>query len=565
MLQRRVEEILPIGLEEFKKQAASPEPRQNFEIRNFKIDSNATSLVIHLDSLPGYIPTLYEHLFKQKKCHRMVIVVHDLTGFNQMLKEPALAGFFSHLAVRIAHIPNAAMLTQEVYDQLISIGARDNLEPTRILRTSLNDPEFKKIGDRLEGYHKAALLRNHNVVSDFLSRAASRSAIFLNLLENVPSFCTTPDIRGLQNLFQNKPVVVLGAGPSFNHYKELIERYRDRFVLIAADTLAKYFSQTAIAPDFFCSIERVEEVQFLFEKDHDYRKSVLLSSVKVSNEVIANYQGPKAFVMASSAFNPFFNFKRVVVEHGHSCMGLALRLANILGANPVYLIGMDLSWSADGRSHFHGSPYEKSKEFEDFKNQDEKWKSESILVPGNKGNLVETSSFWAFFKSEFEQIISQSRSQFYNLSENGAKIEKAQVLSQNEFVEHCESFDSIGNVHSIIEGALDYDRSAEAQQDLQSFRGHLELFEKDLIRLEVNKERVVESIEGLMQHSKFAEAIWCNIFGSAVQCYHSSQGALRDEAFQDIWSSAVRMKNEAPGFIEAAKAFGAQAKAEELY
>ena len=110
-----------------------------------------------------------------------------------------------------------------------------------------------------------------------------------------------------------------------------------------------------------------------------------------------------------------------------SAANMAYELAYYLGFKDIVLIGQDLAYGKDGKSHADGHPY-----MENYKESD-------LYVPAYGGDgMVRTSKVWNMFRNFFEKDIAQTKTKgvtTYNATEGGARIEGAIEIPFREVVE----------------------------------------------------------------------------------------------------------------------------------
>jgi hypothetical protein len=99
---------------------------------------------------------------------------------------------------------------------------------------------------------------------------------------------------------------------------------------------------------------------------------------------------------------------------------MAIFSAMALGANPIIMVGMDLSYSK-GKSHSFDSAFFHSIDHEKL-----------VSTKGNKGFLVSASPQFISDKLLIEKIVDQSPARFINTSINGAYVAGTEVKRLTE-------------------------------------------------------------------------------------------------------------------------------------
>ncbi|VEJ52506.1 motility accessory factor [Campylobacter insulaenigrae] len=119
------------------------------------------------------------------------------------------------------------------------------------------------------------------------------------------------------------------------------------------------------------------------------------------------------------------------IQGGMSVAHLNYELALLLGHENIILIGQDLAYSKEGKSHtedFLHSDYH----INDYERDKDKFK-----IPAYGGNdFVQSSQVWVLFKQVFENLFyKQTQVKIYNATEGGARIEGT---IEKPFKELCE-------------------------------------------------------------------------------------------------------------------------------
>jgi hypothetical protein len=150
-------------------------------------------------------------------------------------------------------------------------------------------------------------------------------------------------LRDLEGLFKDKPLVIVGNGPSLN--KVPLEKIK--FPCIGMNKINLIFKRTKWRPWCIISINGL-----VVNQNKEYFNT---TDLKLFLPVKSRYLGIK------KRENIFFTYEtknETFVANisdglgaGHTVTYSALQLAYYLGANPVYLIGVDHSFSYDGKAN----------------------------------------------------------------------------------------------------------------------------------------------------------------------------------------------------------------------
>jgi len=206
-----------------------------------------------------------------------------------------------------------------------------------------------------------------NEVSAFLSRTDINIATLKrfdrlwtkNSFKNASCLFGFPGIEKLQDLLKGIPVAVICAGPSLDRDLGALKSITDNLLLFAVDTALKPLLKRGITPDFVVTVDP-QFVNCFFTAHlgqliHD--PPVLIADPAVHPSTLRGYQGP--IFLTSSVFSPGrfierFSGRKGTVAAGGSVSVAAFDVARIMGADPIILLGLDLSYGG-GRTHVSGS------------------------------------------------------------------------------------------------------------------------------------------------------------------------------------------------------------------
>ena len=180
-----------------------------------------------------------------------------------------------------------------------------------------------------------------------------------NLIRNVAVLERSPGVRELTDRFNGLPVLLCAAGPSLDlalpHIKELAER----LLIVAVDTAVPALMQHGVEPDFAV----VVDPQYWNTRHLDRlapESTILISEASAHPRVFEVLDNPT--YLCSSIFPLGSLLEETVGEKGKLGTGgsvstTAWDFARILGADPIYCIGLDLGFP-QRRTHVHGSFFE---------------------------------------------------------------------------------------------------------------------------------------------------------------------------------------------------------------
>ncbi|EAK0950210.1 motility associated factor glycosyltransferase family protein [Campylobacter lari] len=255
---------------------------------------------------------------------------------------------------------------------------------------------------------------------------------------NLPKMINHPSFSELKKKRSNKSktAILVATGPSLKKQLPLLKKYADKATIFCVDSAYAILAKEGIKPDYVCMLERDDTVTKCFDNDFkelDKDITFVLASLVYKDAIKFLERNKRNYILVSRAYP--FAYSLGLHEFGYMQCGMSVahmnaELAISLGHKNIIMIGQDLAYSDDGKSHSEGFVYED--QFNEY--EKDKGKNE-ILAYGGKG-IVQSSKFWILFKQIFENLISKEKGvQFYNATEGGARIEGA---IEKPFKELCE-------------------------------------------------------------------------------------------------------------------------------
>ena len=232
--------------------------------------------------------------------------------------------------------------------------------------------------------------------------------------EMVTNYCYTDLIKKRHGLMDT--AIIVSTGPSLDKQLETLKKFTPYFTVISLDASYPILLKHGIKPDYVTSIERVEATSSFFNsKNKKFDENIYFIVASLTHQKTIKNILPRRLVltMRPQQSEIAFNMKKYgYLGIGHSTANQAYQLAYALGHKNIVLIGQDLAFAPDGKSHASGHAFAQSDEY--------------LYVPayGGKGE-VRTTYVWKLFKNQYEKDIEQASLEdikTYNCTEGGAKI-----------------------------------------------------------------------------------------------------------------------------------------------
>jgi hypothetical protein len=330
-----------------------------------------------------------------------------------------------------------------------------------------------------------------------------------NTFKNAYEFFTLRGIEDLRNTCTGHAALVIAAGPSVECQIPLLRRVLDRIIVIAVDTAVKPLLRHGMVPDFIVTVDpQLINSRHLSAMDLDPESSTgeaapfLVADPAVYPTVLRTCSIPT--VLTSSVFSPGriiekFSGVKGSIAAGGSVATAAFDLARVLGADPVFLTGLDLSYSL-GKTHISGSLADHYIEAHAYRLRPRLTYTVHSLRSGHpsitadrNGSPVITDRRMLLYRSWFELQMREERRQVYNLTEGGLAIEGMRDAS-SQTLDQCLSRDADSKtrlMRRIL--SLAEPRAVDCRQ-IEAFLDYLKDTERQLARLERIHEEAIEKV-----------------------------------------------------------------------
>lgn len=233
-----------------------------------------------------------------------------------------------------------------------------------------------------------------------------------------------------KNQFENRPMILVSAGPSLDKQLPLLKTIReeDSFIIGAVGTAIKPLLKAGIVPHFFSIIDpnpatlnQLKGVQF--------PDTPLFYLSSAYFETVALHQGPK-YMMCQQGFSLAEERAKQnnepLIQTGGSVATALLDLMVYLGGKTIALIGQDLAYT-DGKTHAEAAHDQKIVQEHD---------RTRYTLDYYQNAKVPTAQNLLLYKKWFENYALQHTSlTLYNCTEGGAHIENWRHIPFRDFYE----------------------------------------------------------------------------------------------------------------------------------
>lgn len=158
------------------------------------------------------------------------------------------------------------------------------------------------------------------------------------------------------------PAIVVGSGPSFDDSLAALKANQGRAVVISCGTALGLLLKHGITPDIHCELENVSPPVALIEsyrREHDLSGIVLLASTTVDPRLGALFERSVLFFRPGLSTEHLFGAgpEQMLANVTPMVSNLAMVAARVVGADRVYLMGIDLGSRDVSRHHSKESLY----------------------------------------------------------------------------------------------------------------------------------------------------------------------------------------------------------------
>ncbi|EMN6997802.1 motility associated factor glycosyltransferase family protein [Campylobacter coli] len=313
-------------------------------------------------------------------------------------------------------------------NMLFSILDKERIFKTYILQTHCNFyTSYKKDLREINEFNTKAMY--HIALTHGTSPKDAMKGI-VNFVTNLPKMVTHPEFVNLlkKRYKKSKNAIIVSTGPSLKKQLPILKNYINKATIFCADSAYPILAKEGIKPDYVLCLERDEENSAFFNNDFkELDKDILFVFASLVHPLTIKYseENHKNYILFSRIL-PFalhIGLHRFgYLSGGMSVAHTSYELATQLGHENIILIGQDLAYNEEGKSHAEDFLYAELEEMQ-YKNNKGKYQ---ITAYGGEG-LVESSEIWVLFKQIFENHIYTNKEYIktYNCTEGGARIEGA--------------------------------------------------------------------------------------------------------------------------------------------
>ncbi len=171
-----------------------------------------------------------------------------------------------------------------------------------------------------------------------------------NIIANLQKEKEAQKGEALAGKFQGVPAVICGAGPSLEKSLNGLKEVGDRALIFGGGSALGPLARASIPIHFLVAIDPEPPAERFFRQT--YFETPLFYQNQVAKALLYAHQGPKLCMGESGSF-PLEQWLTEDLhllrsDAGWNVSTFATYIATLLGCNPIYFVGMDLSVSKEG-------------------------------------------------------------------------------------------------------------------------------------------------------------------------------------------------------------------------
>lgn len=317
-----------------------------------------------------------------------------------------------------------------------------------------------------------------------------------NFIKNIKYIAESPNIEKLENLFKNKPAIIVSAGPSLEKNFRLLKGNEDKFIIITGGRTLKVLIDAGIKPHFVASMDPGYNNFDLFKDVLDTKIPMVCQWLN-NYKIVELYSGVKFFINNTYVENideDLIGRKIIDLDQAGTVATSQFSLAKYLGCNPVAFIGQDLSYT-NNKTHADIASYDKNT------NKIESTNMEMFKVKGNLQEDVYINLHFKYFKEWFEKAIKMSEDMdVYNCTEGGAYIEGTKIETLKNYIQRYgkDKTHYFEKMNEIIEENKQHDMSKEVTNTIRKIYNSV----KTVIKIVNEAIKIIETLDIRIKQGK---------------------------------------------------------------
>lgn len=244
--------------------------------------------------------------------------------------------------------------------------------------------------------------------------------------------------------FQDKPVLLLAAGPSLRHEIDFLKKNQSKFIIVAIYATITFLEEHNIVPDIVIQFDQgdpaIKTLHLLKNKEF-LSNTIFLFAAHITEQFTKEINNDNIFM-----FQPTYPAKVNFGALSSPSVGeIAYCLILQLGFKSIYLLGLDMALDPETKQAHFSKDYRGTFSTDNLKDSLEKFDMRKNII-NVKGNFLDQIDTLPAYKISIDHInmftekyLSKDLN-IYNLS-NGAYFENVKPLKTNDLI--CTDFTNL--------------------------------------------------------------------------------------------------------------------------
>lgn len=315
-----------------------------------------------------------------------------------------------------------------------------------------------------------------------------------NYFNNWDVFLKGTNVKAFKNKKLDKPIVIVGAGPSLDKCINRLREIRDYVYIFAVDAAYRPLISNGIIPDVVSTVERTEITLKFYKDQNNIKQTVFLGPNVIKRGILDKFEN----LIYTGRYGDGY-FRDITKHLGFDNLNLGMNVAHVpfafatyAGVEKIILVGLDLAYP-EGKTHTKAVADELEADIKGI------YMDNTVKVDGQNGEKLDSFEFFMYAKVWFEDQIAQlDETQVINCSVGGANIIGAVNRNLNDI-----EFTEINKVNQTFLEWYKDNRTINSQNDkidytdlaLEHTKNNIQCFD------EINSlaEEVVERLSGQKQ------------------------------------------------------------------
>jgi len=291
----------------------------------------------------------------------------------------------------------------------------------------------------------------------------------VSFIRNNDKFLVVNDIVK-KEIFEDKEILLISAGPSLDDYMDTIKKYQNRFIIACVDVIVKKLEKHGIVPDIIFSIDPSYLcAEFLTTEDPHYLKNSVI--------ILLSQQHPDVMDILRERKLNYYVSQFTTINKEIGCLGSVPNVGTFgfhvmahLGGKKLYTIGNDASFHQEtGERYSSDSSFTQTETIDiDKKNEDVISREDILEVKGNLREVVKTNRSLLSFRTNYDTVIDNMKPyleyEAYNLSD-GVFIDGLEPMSKEEFIESTMKYDTFEMDYKTKFDSISKELEADCYED----------------------------------------------------------------------------------------------------